>query len=50
VTTDTTYYGAEVVNPVEFTSDNAGIGSAEATFTIEGTKIFLPLVARNHGG
>jgi len=49
VTTDTAYYGAEVTNPVDFTSTNAGSGSDEAIFTVEALHyIYLPLVARNN--
>jgi len=48
VTTSTAYYGADVTNPVGFTSINAGSGSDDAVFTIEALhRIYLPLVVRN---
>jgi 5'-nucleotidase len=47
VTTGVAYYGAEVTNPVEFSSTNAGSGSASAVFTIEGGHIYLPLIMKD---
>jgi len=45
-TASTLYY--DVTNIASFTSDNAGSGFDEATFTTFGYEtIYLPLVARN---
>jgi uncharacterized repeat protein (TIGR01451 family) len=42
VTTDTASYGAEVVNLIAFTSDNADSGQDQATFTISGAPALEP--------
>ncbi len=48
VSNNTMYYGQTATNIVTYTSDNAGMGTDEASFILESIKIFLPLVMRNY--
>jgi hypothetical protein len=49
VAEDSTFVTTPIINQVVFTSEDAGDGMAEASFTIRPLRtIFLPLVVRNY--